>query len=92
RYVHAMGRLGASRGSLTRVSIWAYVWVVTRRCIGLDGYFLNGVTNGQLLIVVAKEENNQMFPIAWAVVEYEKHMDIIFKIVDRGFGIKRWQR
>ncbi|MCD9642936.1 hypothetical protein HAX54_030004, partial [Datura stramonium] len=29
-YVHAIGRLGVSRGSLSRVSIWSYVRVVTR--------------------------------------------------------------
>ncbi|XP_016465504.1 uncharacterized protein LOC107788341 [Nicotiana tabacum] len=43
-----------------------------RRCIGLDGYFLKGVCKGQLLAAVAKDENNQMFPIAWAVVGTEK--------------------
>ncbi|MCE3050420.1 hypothetical protein HAX54_047159, partial [Datura stramonium] len=31
RYVHAMGRLGESRGFLSYFSIWAYVWVVTVR-------------------------------------------------------------
>jgi len=42
-----------------------------RKCIGLDGCFLKGVTKGQLLVVVAKDANNQMLPIAWSVVEYE---------------------
>ncbi|PHT83965.1 hypothetical protein T459_12408 [Capsicum annuum] len=42
-----------------------------RKCIGLDGCFLKGVTKGQLLVVAAKEDNNQVLPIAWAVVEYE---------------------
>ncbi|XP_060200838.1 uncharacterized protein LOC132629119 [Lycium barbarum] len=36
-----------------------------------DGYFLKGCSKGQLLVVVAKDGNNQMLPIAWAVVEYE---------------------
>ncbi|KAH0692196.1 hypothetical protein KY285_019293 [Solanum tuberosum] len=43
-----------------------------RKCIGLDGCFLKGVCREQLLVVVAKDGNNQMLPLAWAVVEYEK--------------------
>nr|XP_009795187.1 PREDICTED: uncharacterized protein LOC104241918 [Nicotiana sylvestris] len=39
-----------------------------RRCIGLDGCFLKGVCKGQLLAAVAKDVNNEMFPIAWVVV------------------------
>ncbi|XP_060190429.1 uncharacterized protein LOC132619590 [Lycium barbarum] len=42
-----------------------------RKCIGLDGYFLKGVCRGQLLVVVCKDDNNQMLPLAWAVMEYE---------------------
>ncbi|KAM3359008.1 hypothetical protein P3S68_021941 [Capsicum galapagoense] len=35
-----------------------------RKCIGLDGCFLKGVCKGQLLVAIAKDGNNQMFPIA----------------------------
>ncbi|XP_078436600.1 uncharacterized protein LOC144707369 [Wolffia australiana] len=42
-----------------------------RRVIGLDGCFLKTELKGQLLSVVGKDGNNQMFPIAWAVVEGE---------------------
>ncbi|WMV26536.1 hypothetical protein MTR67_019921 [Solanum verrucosum] len=42
-----------------------------RRCIGFDGCFLKGVSRGQLLVVVCKDGNNQMLPLAWAVVEVE---------------------
>ncbi|XP_075108831.1 uncharacterized protein LOC142180683 [Nicotiana tabacum] len=42
-----------------------------RKCIGLDGCFLKGVNRGQLLVVVAKDSNNQMLPPARAIVEYE---------------------
>ncbi|XP_060195188.1 uncharacterized protein LOC132624421 [Lycium barbarum] len=42
-----------------------------RRAIGLDGCFLKGVSKGQLLVVVCKDGNNQMLPLAWAVVEVE---------------------
>ncbi|KAF3622552.1 hypothetical protein FXO38_31214 [Capsicum annuum] len=42
-----------------------------RRCIGFDGCFLKGVCKGQLLVAVFKDGNNQMLPLAWAVVEVE---------------------
>ncbi|XP_060190514.1 uncharacterized protein LOC132619706 [Lycium barbarum] len=42
-----------------------------RKCIGLYGCFLKGVCRGQLLVAVYKDGNNQMFPLVWAVVEYE---------------------
>ncbi|XP_016554702.1 uncharacterized protein LOC107854214 [Capsicum annuum] len=33
--------------------------------------FLKGVTKGQLLVAVCKDGNNQMLPLAWAMVEIE---------------------
>ncbi|CAN1172262.1 hypothetical protein LINPERHAP2_LOCUS30076 [Linum perenne] len=42
-----------------------------RRMFGLDGCFLKGEVKGMLLSVVGKGGNNQMYPIAWAVVEGE---------------------
>ncbi|XP_057780950.1 uncharacterized protein LOC130999441 isoform X2 [Salvia miltiorrhiza] len=42
-----------------------------RRVIGLDGAFLKTYLGGVLLVDVGKDGNNQMFPIAWAVVEVE---------------------
>ncbi|XP_078430826.1 uncharacterized protein LOC144702665 [Wolffia australiana] len=42
-----------------------------RKFIGLDGCFLKSEVKGQLLSAVGKDGNNQMFPIAWAVVEGE---------------------
>ncbi|XP_057770155.1 uncharacterized protein LOC130989987 [Salvia miltiorrhiza] len=42
-----------------------------RRIIGLDGCFLKTYLGGQLLCAVSKDGNNQMFPVAWAVVEAE---------------------
>ena len=42
-----------------------------RPVIGLDGCFLKTETKGQLLSAVGRDGNNQMFPIAWAVVEGE---------------------
>ncbi|KAM3284476.1 hypothetical protein P3S67_023275 [Capsicum chacoense] len=46
-------------------------WLHCRKCIGLDGCFLKGVCKGQLLVVVRKDGNNQMLPLAWAVFEKE---------------------
>ncbi|XP_057423638.1 uncharacterized protein LOC130717437 [Lotus japonicus] len=42
-----------------------------RPLIGLDGCFLKGLYGGQLLAAVGKDGNNQMIPIAFAVVEAE---------------------
>ncbi|GKC15650.1 60S ribosomal protein L34 [Tanacetum coccineum] len=42
-----------------------------RKVIGLDGCFLKGTCRGELLTVMGKDENNQMFPIAWVVVNVE---------------------
>ncbi|CAN1137185.1 hypothetical protein LINPERHAP2_LOCUS9892 [Linum perenne] len=42
-----------------------------RRMFGLDGCFLKGEVKGMLLSAIGKDGNNQMYPIAWAVVEGE---------------------
>lgn len=42
-----------------------------RPVIGLDGCFLKNICGGQLLSVVGKDENNQMFHIAYVVVKSE---------------------
>ncbi|KAL5553064.1 hypothetical protein UlMin_040465 [Ulmus minor] len=42
-----------------------------RRIIGLDGCFIKGQHRGQLLTAVGVDPNNQMYPIAYAVVETE---------------------
>ncbi|XP_039687036.1 uncharacterized protein [Medicago truncatula] len=42
-----------------------------RPLIGLYACFLKGEHGGQLMAVVGKDANNQMFPIAYAVVEAE---------------------
>lgn len=39
--------------------------------IGLDGCFLKGMLKGEILSLVGKGFNNQMYPIAWAIVEIE---------------------
>lgn len=42
-----------------------------RRVINLDGCFLKGHCQGELLSAVGRDANNQIFPIAWAVVSVE---------------------
>jgi len=42
-----------------------------RRVIGLDGCFLKGPMKCELLSAVGRDANNQIYLIAWAVVEYE---------------------
>jgi len=42
-----------------------------RPLIGLDGCFLKGRYGGQLLSAIGKDGNNQMLPIAFAIVEAE---------------------
>lgn len=45
-----------------------------RKIIGFDGCFLKGSCKGELLVAVGRNGNQQMFPIAWAVVDTEtKH-------------------
>ncbi|KAH1055874.1 hypothetical protein J1N35_033939 [Gossypium stocksii] len=40
-----------------------------RPTLGLDDCFLKGPFKGELLVVIRKDGNNQMYPIAWAIVE-----------------------
>lgn len=42
-----------------------------RKVIGVDGCFLKGACNGELLCALGRDANNQIYPIAWAIVEKE---------------------
>ena len=42
-----------------------------RRVIGMDGCFLKGICKGQLLVAISKDGNEQMYPLAWSVVDLE---------------------
>nr|GEV34751.1 splicing factor [Tanacetum cinerariifolium] len=42
-----------------------------RRILGLDGCFLKHTCRGELLTAMGRDANNQMYPIAWAVVKVE---------------------
>jgi len=41
------------------------------KVIGLDGCFLKGKIKGELLTAIGRDANNQVYPIAWAVVDVE---------------------
>ncbi|XP_050215351.1 uncharacterized protein LOC126666448 [Mercurialis annua] len=43
-----------------------------RRVIGLDIFFLKGPVKGEILAAVGRDGNNQMFPVAWALVDTER--------------------
>ena len=42
-----------------------------RPIIGIDGCFLKNNVKGQLLAAVGRDANNQLYPVAWAVVQVE---------------------
>jgi hypothetical protein len=42
-----------------------------RPIIGLDGCFLKGPHKGQLLAAISRDANNQMYPLAFVIVEAE---------------------
>ncbi|XP_070011813.1 uncharacterized protein [Nicotiana sylvestris] len=42
-----------------------------RKIIGFDGYFLKGACKGELLVAIGKNENQQMYPIVWPVIDNE---------------------
>ncbi|KAF0900215.1 hypothetical protein E2562_028697 [Oryza meyeriana var. granulata] len=44
-----------------------------RKVIGLDGCFFKGATTRELICAIGRDANNQMYPIAWAVVHKENN-------------------
>ncbi|KAL4283757.1 hypothetical protein GQ457_16G006080 [Hibiscus cannabinus] len=42
-----------------------------RPILSLDGCYLKGDFKGEILAVVGRDGNNQIFPVAWAIVEVE---------------------
>lgn len=63
-----------------------------RKVIGLDGCFFKGATNGELICALGRDANNQMYPIAWAVVhkenneEWDWFMDLLSSDLQVGDG------
>ncbi|WVZ64787.1 hypothetical protein U9M48_014261 [Paspalum notatum var. saurae] len=44
-----------------------------RKVIGLDGCFFKGAMSGELLCALGRDNNNQMYPVAWVVVDKENN-------------------
>jgi hypothetical protein len=63
-----------------------------RKVIGLDGCFFKGSTNGELLCAIGRDANNQMYLVAWAVVDKETNeswdwfVHLFFRDVNVGDG------
>lgn len=64
-----------------------------RGVIGVDGTFLKGEYGGVLLSAIALDGNNEMFPLAWAIVSSEDeetwsffvwHLKQLLQATDRG--------
>ncbi|KAK1553267.1 hypothetical protein Q3G72_031866 [Acer saccharum] len=68
-----------------------------RRILGLDGCFIKGFYTGQLLTAIGVDPNNQMYPVAYALVESEckdtwfcvKHFYNNFKSEHKGLLLKQ---
>ncbi|GKA66286.1 uncharacterized protein Tco_0766094 [Tanacetum coccineum] len=63
-----------------------------RKVIGLDCCFLTHTCKGQLLTAIGRDGNNQMYPIAWAVVGVENKdnwawfMSLLQEDLELGYG------
>ena len=51
-----------------------------QKIIGFEGCFLKGSCKGEFLVAVGRNGNQQMFPIAWAVVDQETKHNLSFFI------------
>ncbi|KAL0354599.1 UNVERIFIED_CONTAM: hypothetical protein Sradi_3906800 [Sesamum radiatum] len=79
-------------------SLWALKKGFLEGCrpiIGLDGCFLKTVYGGQLLVAVGRDGNDNMFPIAMAVVQVENRDSwgwFVGELLDDigGLGTSKW--
>ncbi|GJZ63343.1 hypothetical protein Tco_0619764 [Tanacetum coccineum] len=47
-------------------------WIARcRKVIGIDGCFITHMCKGEILTAMGRDGNNQMYPIAWAIVDVE---------------------
>ena len=61
-----------------------------RKVVRLDGCFFKGSTNGVLLCAPGRDVNNQMYPIAWVVIERETNnsWDWFYEFLFRDLGVE----
>nr|KAJ0198725.1 hypothetical protein LSAT_V11C600326040 [Lactuca sativa] len=63
-----------------------------RPVIGLDGCFLKGIVRGEVLSAVGRDANNNLYPLAWAVVCVENKktwkwfIDLLMDDINGGLG------
>ncbi|WVZ59319.1 hypothetical protein U9M48_009476 [Paspalum notatum var. saurae] len=50
---------------------------------------MDGATNGELLCAIGRDANNQMYPIAWAVVEKENN-DVLLQLRGILKAVEKW--
>nr|KAJ0204703.1 hypothetical protein LSAT_V11C500278220 [Lactuca sativa] len=60
------------------------------RVIGLDGCFLKGQFKGKLLTTIGRDGNNQVYPIAWVVIDVENkdNQDWFIKLLVEYLGLE----
>ncbi|OMO51020.1 Transposase, MuDR, plant [Corchorus capsularis] len=67
-----------------------------RPFLGVDGCFMKGPYRSEVLIAVGKDGNDQMYPVAWAVVETEKlrraNSDSADELLQRDKHPRQWTR
>ncbi|XP_023741187.1 uncharacterized protein LOC111889284 [Lactuca sativa] len=61
-----------------------------KRVIGLDGCFLKGQCKGELLTAIGRDGNNQVYPIAWVVIDVENkdNWEWFIKLLVEGLGLE----
>nr|XP_016481302.1 PREDICTED: protein FAR1-RELATED SEQUENCE 2-like [Nicotiana tabacum] len=66
-------------------------WKYCRPLIVVDGTFLKNKYRGVLLVVVTKDANNQIFPIAYGVADSENNesYEWYFRELKKGIGIRK---
>nr|GEV48523.1 hypothetical protein CTI12_AA159120 [Tanacetum cinerariifolium] len=58
-----------------------------RKVIGLDGCFLKGTIKGEFLTTMGRDANNQIFSIAWAVVNVKNKDNWLWFLVSLGVDL-----
>ena len=61
-----------------------------RTVLGLDGCFLKRAIKREVLVVVGRDGNNQIFPVAWCVVDCERRVkwEWFLKLLTKDLGLR----
>ncbi|XP_023760960.1 uncharacterized protein LOC111909376 [Lactuca sativa] len=52
-------------------------WRGSYRVINLDECFLKGISSGKLIVVVGRDANNHIFPIAWGMCRKQSKLEMV---------------